>query len=57
MNYFKNHKITKLSGGSLSGNLVTVARAVNTNADVLRECCQKVKELEEIIEQLKEQNK
>lgn len=50
----KNHKVSKLSGGSLSGNLVTVARTVNINADVLIELCNKVADLEKELEQLKE---
>ena len=50
----KNHKVSKLSGGSLSGNLVTVARTVNINADVLKELCNKVADLEKELEQLKE---
>ena len=49
----KNHKVSKLSGGSLSGNLVTVARTVNKNADVLIELCNKVADLEKELEQLK----
>lgn len=51
----KYHKISKLSGGSLSGNLVTVARTVNINADVLKELCNKVAEIEKDLNQLKEQ--
>lgn len=51
----KNHKVIKLSGGSLSGNLVTVARTVNINADVLIELCNKVSDLEKEIKQLKGQ--
>lgn len=48
----KNHKISKLSGGSLSGNLVTVARTVNKNADVLQELCQIVDEQKKRIDEL-----
>lgn len=48
----KNHKISKLCGGSLSGNLVTVARTVNINADVLQELCQIVDEQEKRIDEL-----
>ena len=48
----KHHKVTKLSGGSLSGNLVTVANAVNRNADVLQELCQIVDEQKKRIDEL-----
>ena len=48
----ENHKISKLSGGSLSGNLVTVARTVNINADVLQELCQIVDEQKKRIDEL-----
>lgn len=48
----KHHKISKLSGGSLSGNLVTVARTVNINADVLQELCQIVDEQQKRIDEL-----
>lgn len=48
----KKHKISKLCGGSLSGNLVTVARTVNINADVLQELCQIVDEQEKRIDEL-----
>lgn len=47
-------KVIKLSGGSSSGNLVKVARAVNVNAEALKEAIQKIEELSEEIEQLKE---
>ena len=50
---WKYKKIIKLSGGSLSGNLVTVARAVNVNAEALKEAIQKIEELSEEIEHLK----
>ena len=50
---WKNKKVTELSGGSLSSNLVVVARAVNNNAEVLKEAVQKIEELSEEIEQLK----
>ena len=50
---WKNKKVTELSGGSLSSNLVVVARAVNDNADVLKEAVQKIEELSKEIEQLK----
>ena len=50
---WKNKKVQILTGGSLSGNLVRVAIAVNENAEVLREAVQKIEELSEEIEQLK----
>lgn len=50
---WKHRKVTELSGGSLSGNLVVVARAVNSNAEVLKEAVQKIEELSKEIEQLK----
>lgn len=50
---WKHKKVIELSGGSLSGNLVTVARAVNVNAEALKEAIQKIEELSEEIEQLK----
>ena len=51
---WKNKRVQILTGGSLSGNLVRVAIAVNKNAEVLREAVQKIEELSEEIEQLKE---
>ena len=50
---WKNKKVQTLTGGSLSGNLVRVAIAVNKNAELLREAVQKIEELSEEIEQLK----
>lgn len=50
---WKNKKVIELSGGSLSGNLVTVAMAVNRNAEVLKEAVQKIEELSNEIERLK----
>ena len=51
---WKNKKVTELSGCSLSSNLVVVARAVNDNADVLKEAVQKIEELSAEIDRLKE---
>ena len=51
---WKNKKVAGLSGGSLSSNLVAVARAVNDNAEVLKEAVQKIEELSAEIERLKE---
>ena len=50
---WKNKRIQILTGGSLSGNLVRVAIAVNKNAEVLKEAVQKIEELSEEIERLK----
>ena len=50
---WKNKRVQILTGGSLSGNLVRVAIAVNKNAEVLKEAVQKIEELSEEIEQLK----
>ena len=54
---WKNKTVKELSGGSLSGNLVVVARAVNNNAELLKEAVQKIEELSWEIEQLKEGGK
>ena len=51
---WKNTKVTELIGGSLSSNLVVVARAVNDNAEVLTEAVQKIEELSAEIDRLKE---
>ena len=53
---WKHRTIKELSGGSLSGNLVAVARALNHNAHLLKEAVQKIDELEKRIEGL-EKNK
>ena len=50
---WKHKTVTELTGGSLSGNLVVVARAVNNNAYTLKEAVQKIEELSKEIEQLK----
>ena len=50
---WKSKRIITLTGGSLSGNLVTVARAVNVNAEALKEAVQKIEELSEEVERLK----
>ena len=54
---WKNKGVQILTGGSLSGNLVRVAIAVNKNAELLREAVQKIEELSEEIERLKESGK
>ncbi len=49
---WKYRTIQELSGGSLSGNLVAVARALNHNAYLLKEAVQKIDELDKRIEEL-----
>lgn len=51
---WKHKKVTELTGGSLNGNLVVVERAVNDNAEVLKEAVQKIEELSAEIDRLKE---
>ena len=51
---WKNKRVQILTGGSLSGNLVRVAIAVNKNAEVLKEAVQKIEELSAEIDRLKE---
>jgi TolA-binding protein len=51
---WKHKRVMELTGGSFSGNLNTVARAVNKNAMVLREAAQKIEELSAEIEKLKQ---
>lgn len=48
----KHSKIIELSGGSLSGNLIIVARAVNQNGYVLKDLCNYIEQLEKRIEEL-----
>lgn len=50
---WKHKTVTELTGGSFSGNLVVVARALNNNAYTLKEAVQKIEELSKEIEQLK----
>lgn len=50
---WKHKTVTELTGGSLSENLLVVARAVNNNACTLKEAVQKIEELSKEIEQLK----
>lgn len=52
---WKHKRIAELTGGSLSGNMVTVANAVNYNGYVLKEAVQKIEELSVEVEKLKEQ--
>ncbi len=53
---WKHKRITELTGGSLSGNMVTVANAVNNNGYVLKEAVQKIEELSAELEKLKEKS-
>jgi hypothetical protein len=50
---WKYKTIQELNGGSLSSNMVRVARAVNHNAYLLKEAVQKIEELSEKIDILK----
>lgn len=52
---WKHTKIIKMCDG-LFGNHTETCRAININADVLQECCNHVKCLEEKIEILQELN-
>lgn len=49
---WKYKTIQELRGGSLSSNMVRVARAVNHNAYTLKEAVQKIEELSERIDTL-----
>lgn len=49
---WKYKTIKEVTGGSLSSNLVLVARVVNHNAYLLKETVQKIEELNERIEEL-----
>lgn len=52
---WKNTKIIKMVGG-LFGNHHESCRAINVNADVLQECCNHIKILEEKVEELEKYN-
>ena len=55
---WKNHKIIVLQGGLFGfGNHIEACRAININADVLKEACQHIKYLEEKVQTLEEQLK
>lgn len=49
---WKNRTAIKMSGG-MFGNSTEMCRAINKNADVLIECCNKIEELSKDIERLK----
>lgn len=48
----EQYKISKLSDDNLNGNLITIARTVNINADILQELCQLVDEQKKRIDEL-----
>lgn len=50
---WKNHKIIVLQGG-LFGNHTETCRAINRNAEVLKEACKHIKYLEEKIKDLEQ---
>lgn len=49
---WKNRKVIKMSCG-LFGNHTEMCRAINRNAEVLIECCNKIEELSKEIDKLK----
>lgn len=51
---WKNKAVTKITGISLSSNVRELAMAINNNAEVLREAVQKIEELSDKVDQLKE---
>lgn len=50
---WKNKTVVELSGISLSLGIRELARAVNHNAETLKEAVQKIEKLNEEVEQLK----
>lgn len=50
---WKNKVVVEISGISLSSSVRELARAINNNAEVLREAVQKIEELSEEVERLK----
>mgnify|MGYP000619954228 CR=1 FL=1 len=51
---WKNKAVTKITGISLSSSFRELAMAINHNAKVLREAVQKIEELSDKVDQLKE---
>lgn len=51
---WKNKTVVKIYGGSLSSNVRELAMAINNNAEVLREAVQKIEELSDKVDRLKE---
>ena len=50
---WKNKTVVEITGGSLSSSIRVLARAINNNAEVLREAVQKIEKLGEEVDQLK----
>jgi TolA-binding protein len=50
---WKNKTVVEMSGISLSPGIRELARAVNHNAETLKEAVQKIEKLNEEVEQLK----
>lgn len=51
---WNNKTVVKMYGGSLSSNVRELAMAINNNAEVLREAVQKIEELSDKVDRLKE---
>lgn len=51
---WNNKTVVKMYGGSLSSNVRELAVAINNNAEVLREAVQKIEELSDKVDRLKE---
>ena len=51
---WKHKTVTKITGISLSSSLRELAMAINNNAEVLREAVQKIEELSDKVDRLKE---
>ena len=51
---WKNKAVTKITGISLSPSVRELAMAINHNAEVLREAVQKIEELSDKVDRLKE---
>lgn len=51
---WENKTVTKMTGISLSPSVRELAMAINNNAEVLREAVQKIEELSDKVDRLKE---
>lgn len=51
---WENKSVTKITGISLSSSVRELAMAINNNAEVLREAVQKIEELSDKVDRLKE---
>lgn len=51
---WENKSVTKITGISLSSSVRELAMAINNNAEVLREAVQKIEELNDKVDRLKE---